>query len=443
MPEDDVVSDLGPTVAARRAPTTGIRRLWFDERVAPSLWFVPSLFVVASLVVSRVVVGIDRARDLDRAPAWLLAADSDAAATFSATIAAAMLSFSAVVFSTTLVAIQLAGGQYSPRVVRVFVRSRLTQCTLGLFLATFVFAVAGMVEERSGDDAYVAAVTIAIVYVLVGATLFMFIAFVFGMSRILRVQYLVARVTKDGRAALADAFDETATLRVAAPAVDEAGPVLTNRGGVGVVQSVDVAGLARTARGAGVRLHVLVEFGEYVGRGTPIARVVSGPAEGLTADDVASSFLLGAERTMTNDPGFVFRQLADIAIRALSPAVNDPTTAVQCIDRITDLLGDVGRCPDPSGWYLDDRGEVRVRFTQPGLARLMRLAYVEIIRYGADSPQVVRRLRAAFDVLDAQVRDDVRPVIAELHSMLDRTSTDALPSSFRDVASRPDGHGLG
>jgi uncharacterized membrane protein len=437
------VSDTGATVAARRAPTTGIRRLWFDERVLPSLWFLPSVFVVVSLILSRVVVSIDRARDLDQAPAWLLAADADAAAAFSATIAAAMLSFSAVVFSTTLVAIQLAGGQYSPRVVRVFVRSPLTQCTLGLFLATFVFAVAGMVEERSGDDAYVAAITISIVYVLVGATLFMFIAFVFGMSRILRVQYLVALVTSQGRTALVAAFDDAAIVRVAAPTVDEHGPVLTNRGAVGVVQSVDVAGLARTARAAGVRLHVLVEYGEYVGRGTPIARVVSGPADALRADDVSASFLLGPERTMAHDPGFAFRQLVYIAIRALSPAVNDPTTAVQCIDRITDLLGDVGRRDDPSGWYLDEVGEARVRFAEPGLARLIELAYVEIIRYGADSPQVVRRLRAAFDVLDSEVRDDLRPVVAEMRSILERSSADLLPAPFREIAARADGHGLG
>jgi uncharacterized membrane protein len=192
-----------------------------------------------------------------------------------------------------------------------------------------------------------------------------------------------------------------------------------------------------------VTLEILVEGGEYVGVGTPVARVVSGVAGTLTGDDVTRQFLLGAERTLLHDPGFVFRQLVDVAIRALSPAVNDPTTAVQAIDRTNDLLGSVAQRPDPTGWYVDEHGTARVLLREAGLARLLDLAYVEIIRYGADSPQVVRRLWAAFDVLQPQVRPDVLPALESLRTMLQEAVDASLPSAFREIAAVPDRHGFG
>ena len=129
----------------------------------------------------------------------MFSANADAAAALTATVAAAMLTFLGVVFATTLVAIQLAGGQYSPRIVRVFVRSRLTHLTLGTFLATFVFALNGLVSVRDGDNPLVPAVTVSMVYLLLLATLAMFVTFLHGMAKMLRVQYLLNRVTNEGR----------------------------------------------------------------------------------------------------------------------------------------------------------------------------------------------------------------------------------------------------
>jgi uncharacterized membrane protein len=163
----------------------------------------------------------------------------------------------------------------------------------------------------------------------------------------------------------------------------------------------------------------------------------------VSGDDVIARFLLGGERTLIQDPGFAIRQLVDVAIRALSPAVNDPTTAVQATDHIVDLISTLAQRPDPTGWYLDQTGTVRLRCQEPGLADLMTLGFIEIIRYGADSPQVGRRLRAAFDVLDHLVRPDARPAIQQLRGILDATQADLLPAGFAEISSRPDRQGLG
>jgi uncharacterized membrane protein len=435
-------------VRARRPSNRPIRRLWFDERVTPSLWFVPSLFVIVSFIVSRIVISVDRARSASAAPSWLLGADSSAAASFASIVAAAMLSFAAVVFSTTLVAIQLAGGQYSPRVVRVFVRSRLTQVTLGVFLATFVFAISGVVEERGGDNPYVPAITLSIVYVLVYVTVFTFIAFVFGMSRLLRAQYLIERVTRDARPLLLAAFSTDGTVPAALntdtdAGIDTSSVMVHSTRHVGVIQAIDVAGLVQRMQQRGTVVEVLVEAGEYVGTGTQIARIAAGDAASVSPADISQYFLLGAERTLLHDLGFVFRQLVDIAIRALSPAVNDPTTAVQCIDRIDDLLDDVLSMDDPTAWYVDSDGRARVHLTMPGLQRLLLLSYLEIIRYGADSPQVVRRLHAALDGHERVARDDLQATLTELRTMLTEYSSDVLPASFRSRSLESDRHGLG
>jgi len=428
-------------VRARRPPAEAIRWFTFRERISPSLWFVPGVFAVGAFASSRCTVWLDRYLESTKPPGWMITADAGASAALTATAATAMLSFVAVVFSTTLVAIQLAGGQYSPRAVRIFVRSRLTHVTLGLFLATFVFALNGLVEVRSRSGTIVPAVTVTAVYLLLLATIAAFIAFVHGMSKILRVQYLLTKIVDDGRPTLDEAFPpDSSYLDVTDQAPPHGAPVVRSRRRTGVVQAIDRHGLVEYARIRNLRVELLVEAGEYLGVGTPIAHV-SGPSP--DGDAIARWFLLGTERTLVQDPGFVLRQLVDVASRALSPAVNDPTTAVQAIDRITDLLGSVVDRADPAACYVDEHGTARLWTREPGIARLLQLGYVEIIHYGADAPQVVRRLRASFDVLEGLARADLGPAIAGLRELLDRAVAAAMPPALQDVARRADRHGFG
>ena len=429
-------------VWARRAVNEPLRRWNFRERVSTSLWFIPGLFVAGAFVLSKLTVAFDHSLAIDEAPAWILGANADAAAALTSTVAAAMLTFLGVVFSTTLVAIQLAGGQYSPRIVRVFIRSRLTHLTLGVFLATFVFALNGLVEVRGGDDPFVPVLTVLMVYLLLLATLAMFVTFLHGMAKMLRVQYLLNRVTDEGRLAMLQAYPPADEYVLAAEPELGAGVVVRNGSATGVLQSVDTAALVRLAGQNDVHVELLVEVGEYLARATPIARIHGNPTA-VGGEEVAACFLLGGERTLIQDPGFVFRQLVDVAIRALSPAVNDPTTGVQAIDREVDLLATVAPRPDPSGWFVDDAGVARVHCREPRLARLVDLAFVEIIRYGADSPQVVRRLRAAFDVLAGIARPEVVAAIDELRRVLDDTEALLMPSPFARISAEPDRHGLG
>ena len=153
--------------------------------------------------------------------------------------------------------------------------------------------------------------------------------------------------------------------------------------------------------------------------------------------------VIRGERTFVQDPALGFRQLVDVAIRALSPAVNDPTTGVQAIDRISDLLAITGNRLDPTGLRVDSSGTVRVKRKLRNFDGLLVLSLTEIIRHGADAPQVAWRLHAMLDELDATLPADRQAAIARQRSLLEAAISAALPAPFAQVASAADRQGLG
>ena len=436
---------------AIRADRQDVRRLARRERTANALWPVPTLFGVGALVLAVMTIVLDDSLNFDVHGDRFLVGDTDTALTLTSVVATGMLAFLGIVFATTLVAIQLAASQYSPRAVRVFVRSRLTKISLGVFVATFVFAIVTLIAIRSAgasDDGFTPVLSTSGVAVLVIATLVAFLVFANGTARLLRVQYLVERIAEETRPALVAAFPtETEVFDASAP--DDTLPTATIRATThGVLDAVDVGDLALLAARLDGWIELTTPIGAHVAHGSPIGAI----HHGATADPAVSGsgisdafhacLLFANERTLLQDPGFGFRQLVDIAIRALSPAVNDPTTAVQVLDRLTDLLGTVIDRTDPTGWYAGDDGAARVRLVADTFAELATLAFAEIIRYGADSPQVVRRLRTAFDDLDARGRapDDG---VAAMRRLLDATTTELGVKAFTDLSGHGDPRGLG
>ncbi|MBM3660140.1 MAG: DUF2254 domain-containing protein [Actinobacteria bacterium] len=437
------------TVRARVATRENIARMNRSERAASALWPVPLAFGLAAILVARVTAVID-SRDALGIRGEFLIRDPDTALQLASVVASGMLVFLGIVFSTTLVAIQLAGSQYSPRAVRIFLRLRLTKVALGVFVATFVFAVAvlGEIRTKSGSD-FTPTASLTVLVLLMVATVVTFLVFASGTARLLRIQYLVERIADEARPVFRDAFTRAQEVQADRPAPATATRVCTNRS-PGVLDAVDVADLADAAAAAEGWIDVVAPVGGYVATGAPLA-VVHGGGGGGGGDDrdgdqdvaIRRCFLLSNERTMLEDPAFGLRQLVDVAIRGLSPAVNDPTTAVQVIDRITDLLGGIADRPDPPEWYVDAAGTARVRMRGDTFDDLLRLGYVEIIRYGAGAPQVVRRLHAAFGSLSALGDARHHASIAAMGALLDAAVADAMPAPFSDLSGHPDPRGLG
>ena len=453
--DDDVTMPTGPEdpspaaaparVAATRADRHDVRKLARRERLAGALWPVPSLFGLAALVAAVATVALDDSFAFHVAGNRFLVGDSGTALTLTSVVATGMLAFLGIVFATTLVAIQLAASQYSPRAVRVFVRSRLTKVSFGIFVATFVYSIVTLIAIRSAhgrDRGFTPVLSTTGVALLVIATIVAFLLFANGTARLLRVQYLVERIADETRPALAIAFPTGRDSVDVVRPPPSGTPVAIHARAHGVIDAVDVAGLAAVAARAGGWTEVTRPIGSYVGSGTTIAVVHPG-RDALASDapaDVCNQFLLTNERSLLLDPGFGLRQLVDIAIRALSPAVNDPTTAVQVVDRVVDLLRQVIECPSPSGWYVDDAGVARVRLPVDSFDELTALGFAEIIRYGADSPQVVRRLRAAFAELGSH---GPRPGVIAMRDLLDAAADESSPRAFLAVSASPDPRGLG
>jgi uncharacterized membrane protein len=420
-------------------PASGYRRAWARERLADSFWPVPALLLVVGVVLAAVTA---RAGSLGL-DALLRVGPRVSAGEITSVlgiVASSTLTFLGVVFTLTLVALQLASSQLSPRVVRMFVRSGVTKLAFGL-LAAFSYCVAFLVLEGGQHQADSAGLTVAMA--LVTASLVVFLGYVATTMRLLQVAWVITRVADETRSSIAANTPTAAEYRRAARPELAADPELVTLGsrprtwpGVrqGVLQGVDHRRLVRLATRHDCVLELLVRVGEYVPAGAAVIAVHPGAgqpprsapagAAGPPLGAILAGLSLGRTRTVYQDPSFGLRQLVDIAIQALSPAINQPTTAVQVIDRMEDLVLRIGRRPDRTGSYADSAGRIRVQDPVMGWDELLDLTFSEITTYGAGSAQVTRRLLAVYDALEAALPEGRRPAVAQRRAALLQESAD-------------------
>jgi uncharacterized membrane protein len=419
-----------------------VRRAHFREWRHESLWLWPTVAGIAAWFAARLLV--------DHPPSFvardrLLSTNIDDARAVLGTIATSILTLTAVVFSVALVALQMASSQYSPRVLRNFVRKTATKLALSMFIATFVFALAVLVSlGTSGKGPTVVPVgAIAAAYLLVLVSLIVFVFFVHSTVRSMRVTYVIEDLSREISRSLAGpstaSSDSPDTSR---PVLQGPGVVLRFDHHDRVLAGLDAARLVRLAAAHDCVVVLRVSVGTYVIRGAPFVDI-HGPSQPRLGQILACMDLT-AVRMVYQDPGYGIRMLVDIAIRALSPAVNDPTTAVQALDRLAGLLGSVATRPDPTGWHRDEQGQLRV--VQPVLtwSRLVDLALTEIRHYGAGSPQVSRRLMALYEDLEARVGPERRACLnAQRDQLVEEVHRLVPDDERRNAYLRPDPVGLG
>ncbi len=426
-----------------------MRISYLRERVRTGFWFIPLMAVVAAWAASTLMHRLDEALGGDR-PAFLAYdGDSTQAALVLSTIAGSTLTFTGIVFSITAVALQLGSSQFSPRALRNFLRDRGTQWALGVLVATFTYALLTLryvdpSPEAGGSATPGLSVTLALTLVI--AALVGFVFFVSHLAQSIRVVSIIERVARETRAALRDAMPMAEP--VPAPPVPDRPPdqVVTWERGPAVILGYDEDDLVEIGRSAGALLRFVHRVGDYVPSHARVVEVWHVDERGSPVDGQAVLRRVGGgiERTMAQDPMFGFRQLVDIAERAVSPAVNDPTTAVQAIDRLHDLLRRIAERPQPTGAHVDRDGVVRLVVPVPGWDDIVGLACDEIRHYGASSMQVARRLRAMLEDLLQAVPPDRAPVVRHQIERLDRAIDRAfVDPEDRAAAGCPDHQGIG
>jgi uncharacterized membrane protein len=411
--------------------------------VRVNLWFVPALYVVVALALSVGLVHWDEAD-----PIRLVRAISSAgASTALSALGSGMLAFTGFVTSVILMVVQFGTGEFSPRFVAWFRRDRTLKFALSTFTATFVFALVSTAQVGRGAATFVPTRTLVAALLLTLLSVAMFFVLIDRTSDGLRVASVVQSVDGEARqvfdAVYPNSLSEAAAAQETARSLNGLTPVQTIRQGpVGsVVVALDRTGIANLAGQYDAVIELVPAIGDHVPAGRELLNVY-GPRP-VPERRLRRAVLLGDERTIDDNPAFAIRMLVDVAIKALSPAVNDPTTAVQSMDRIEDLLRYAAPKNLSVGTVTDSHGAVRLVYPTPTWDDLVELALDEIRAFGAGQYQIARRLRALLDALIADVPEKRRPPLLEQATLLDDAVSAAISQSQRADALVPDRQGLG
>ncbi|MFC8238632.1 DUF2254 domain-containing protein [Streptomyces sp. NPDC057284] len=416
------------------------------EHLRDTFWFAPTVGLLCSFALWWGVSALDAeiVAHLKDEQAYEEVGDlirfADDARTIVTTVSSAMMTFIGVVFSISLVAVQMASGQLTPRVVRIFVRSRISKLTLTVFLATFAFSLLVLTSyESESDPRRVTSVPLLqsmLTLAMVGLSLLLFIAYVSSTLRLMQVGPVVDRITHEslrvvGR--MPGGVREELSLGAETARIGYSGRA-------GVLREVNVARLVRVARRQGAVLRLIPRIGDFVVPGTPVLAVHGGA---LSQRMPRYTISVGVERTPQQDLAFGLRQLSDIALRALSPAVNDPTTAVQCLDRIVQLLAAMVHLPLGAVQHRDGAGVVRLVQDGPEWTDLVDLAFEEIRWCAARSPQVSRRMLAGIDDVVALAPEDRKGALVRHRELLVKAVERTVPDVIaREFALFPDRQGI-
>ena len=427
--------------AARRIKRTLVWNNFYRAAsyLRSALWIIPFLSILLVLIVAPAL------RVLDVWLGWRLSGLSvqGAQALYQTTITLT-LSFVVFTFGSLLVAIQVAGVQLTPRIIATtLLRDNVVRYSVGLFVFTLVFAV--MALNRL--DRTVLEIVSLITATLAIACMATFLFLIDYAARLLRPVSILARIGDEGASAIIAVYPEPAraALDVEADTAARGGRrrgVLHN-GGSAIVLAVDLDTLVADARRADGIVELVPQVGDFVATGEPLFELYGG-AVSLANHRLRSRVAFGPERTMEQDPLFAFRIIADVALKALSPAINDPTTGVLALDQLNRLLRILGRRRLRGHTIADQMGTPRVIFRTPNWEDYLYVSCTEIRAYGAGNVQIARRLRAMLDNL-------VSTLPAHRHAALDaeRRRLDlAIASCYtiaedRELAAVPDAQGLG
>lgn len=392
----------------RRARRTRLRLASFRERVAARLWPLPVLAITVAVLLGVGLPLIDDAVDgaLDGPlGAALFSGGPSAARAVLAAIAGSLVSATTLTFSLTVVALQLASSQASPRVLRMFARDRVVHRTLAVFLGTFAFSLTVLrtVRDAAGDDpAAVPRIAVTLALLLTLASVVMLVLFLAHLARQIRIETVLRDVhdeTSETIALVASTDDTSRDDQVALEAPPRPGravavPAPTS----GFLTAAERDRLVDLATGSDIVIEEARSVGSNLVAGTPLAFWWSRDPLRRTEDadalsrTIADAFTLAYERTPTQDVGFGLRQLVDIALRGVSPGVNDPTTSVHALGHISAVLCDLATLPEQAPVLTDADGIARVIVRIHEFDALLDVGVGQVRRYGAGDPDVVARL---------------------------------------------------
>lgn len=416
--------------------------LKYWDRLRSSFWFVPAAMASLAMALAVAAVELDKAVGDDwlERLGWSYSGGAEGASLLLGTVAGSMIAIAGTVFSMTLVAMSLASSQFGPRLLRNFMRDTANQVVLGTFLATFVYCLLVLRTIRRTDEmVFVPHLSVSIGVLLAMVSIGVLIYFIHHVSVSIQADELVVRVGReledgigrlfpghlgepqsDASKALGDADLQAAFAREARPvgAIED-----------GYLQLIDADALMALASQEDLLLRLERRPGHYLVQGQSMVMVW--PGERVTkalVDKLNDAFVLGSQRTTTQDVEFAFQQLVEIAVRALSPGINDPFTAVACVDRLGSALCRLARSDMPSPFRFDSHG--RLRLVAPGatFTGIVDTAFNHIRQSARSNPTVAIRMLDAIAQIASQVEHAQNLACLQRHAeMIVRGAREAVP----------------
>jgi len=426
-------------------------RPYFRERVRTffsplfkrhkSLWFVPALYIIGAVVISRVVPYL---------PDGLLGGAAlfsrSTTSTLLSTVASGMIAFTGFVFSMIFVMIQFGSSIYSPRLATFFLHDRVTRNALGIFIATFIYALLTLTTSEqllTGSK-----IDYAIILVLAGllGSMALFLGLIQRLS-LLQVSNILNEIGNRARQVIDEVYphpyeNEDGPSPHRDEDLPEASQTIHYHGGPAILQTIHFEALLRLA----VRLKAVIEveyaIGDTVADNAALLTVYGGKRN-IKKHEVRRLVHFGGQRSIENDPKYALRLIVDVAVRALSAGINDPTTAVQALDQLDDLLRLLGKRRLGSDDILDKAGSLRVTYPAPDWEDFLSLSIDEVRYYGANSLQVTRRLRALLEDLLEDLPESRRHAVQAHLEHVDQSIMQHFDAIDRRQAKLADRQGIG
>jgi uncharacterized membrane protein len=403
-----------------------------------SIW----IFPVISIALGLLAVAFMHRFEL--AMGWRMNISVETGRTVMGTVVASMFTLVVVLSSAVLLVVQFGSAQLTPRIITFIYRSNIRKLSLALFVFTFTFSLAALVRI----DTHVPWLTgyFAAYGFLVNLAIFLF--FTDSIGKMLRPSAALQMVAFAGREVIRTVypllFDDSFVAPLAPiKSMEESTGRIVRNAEDGVVLAFDLKGLVVIAERYNCLIELVPAVGDFIAAGDPLFRIYEG-GEDIADESLQDSVALGPERTVEQDPMFAFRVIVDIAAKALSPAINDPTTAVLAIDQIHHLLRDVGGRYLAEGREVNRSGRIRLVYRTPDWDDFVHLAVTEIRHYGRDSVQVMRRLRAMLTNLIETLPERRAPMLRRELSLLGISSKRNFPDTDDQIlAETSDPQGIG
>ncbi|MEX0999971.1 MAG: DUF2254 domain-containing protein [Thermodesulfobacteriota bacterium] len=422
-----------------------LRTVWYT--VSESFWFIPALMVISSILLSFIMIYLDAnviKISWVKSLGWIYENKPEGARALLSTVAGSMITVAGVVFSITIVALTLASSQYGPRLLGNFMRDRGNQIVLGTFIATFTYCLLILRTIRGGEDnSFVPhfSVTLGVLFAILSISVLIY--YIHHAATSIQASTVIDRVSKnleytieqtfpekigEGKTDLPDWWNTPSELP---PDFDEdSNSIMTSHSGY--LRAIDTNELLRFAEDDDLILKIQNYPGDFIVKDSPIVQVWPGSkVDKELKGKIINAFIIGIKRTSEQDAEFAIDQLVEIAVRSLSPGINDPFTAIMCIDNLSATLSKaVGRVI-PSAFRYDNNNKLRVIAKPKTFDDLLNSAFNQIRQYGRTSVSVTIRLLESLIVIASNTNRDIDKQSIRRHAeMIKRGSDEGIPEEL-------------